>query len=288
MSTRTLAWRNKPSQQDEQAIEQALSSQLYLLNRIGPTSFLIKQNNDSDRKYRVDIGSTITCSCQNSKFKEHDPHPLCHHTFFVMIKILKIPKTNPLVWQRALLDRELDEILHFKITENKPANVGNKAVQDSKTRRKQVEDDEVCAICFNTMDKNKLSELVFCENGCGNNVHGQCMKVWRDHQKSNTRTLTCPICRKEWGEFRWNPIRTKARRHLKNEKTKCSHCNQVIDKNKELICRNCQNYFLCRVCFGQGIHVQHPFIAFNDNDQTFQPVQHPAIAPLCVQLRPRN
>lgn len=84
---------------------------LYLVHETGPTSFVFKDDNDN--KFKVSIGSIITCSCgivQN----DH-----CIHTLYVLLKKFKVPATNPIIWQASYLDSELEGLVQFKFAERK-------------------------------------------------------------------------------------------------------------------------------------------------------------------------
>lgn len=98
---------------------------MYLVQECGPTSFVIKEEDallahgDGDaaaaaaagsrrrleRKYKVTIGSVVACSC-----KARSTCP-CIHQLFVLVKLLRIPAENPLIWQASLLDNEVEQIL---------------------------------------------------------------------------------------------------------------------------------------------------------------------------------
>lgn len=48
------------------------------------------------------------------------------------------------------------------------------AAQNTPGTRKPVEGE--CAICF--MDMKEKEKIVWCQYGCGNNLHGSCFKKW--------------------------------------------------------------------------------------------------------------
>ena len=56
--------------------------------------------------YRVKIGRHLGCSCPDSQKGN-----VCKHQLFIMLRVLKLPPTNPVVWQRALLPSEADAAL---------------------------------------------------------------------------------------------------------------------------------------------------------------------------------
>jgi hypothetical protein len=52
--------------------------------------------------YDVTISRHPHCSCP-----DHAKGNLCKHILFVMLRVLKLSTTNPLVWQKALLTKEV-------------------------------------------------------------------------------------------------------------------------------------------------------------------------------------
>ena len=97
---------NKPDQQTLDRIAALLDNgrRMFLVQTVGPTVRVIKEDG-SDRKYKVVIGSRQMCShCRHSD-------GLCSHILFVMLKVLRIPRQNPVVWQQSLTDNEIDQIL---------------------------------------------------------------------------------------------------------------------------------------------------------------------------------
>jgi uncharacterized Zn finger protein len=52
--------------------------------------------------YDVTISRRPHCSCP-----DHANGNLCKHILFVMLRVLKLSTTNPLVWQKALLTKEV-------------------------------------------------------------------------------------------------------------------------------------------------------------------------------------
>ena len=47
-----------------------------------------------------------------------------------------------------------------------------------------------------------ISQLCSFRQGCGNNIHIKCMKVWAEHQKSQgAQLIKCPMCREDFGPF---------------------------------------------------------------------------------------
>ena len=150
--------------------------------------------------------------------------------------------SNPIVWQLSLVDRELDEALRCELAAARtrlsrvknpsPGTSGTKidipgTSGTEKTRipgdtsRRTIEPGESCPICYEEMREDDSDQLVWCGSGvsgkrdsspspgCGRSVHGRCLAVYRDHCAACDRELTCPLCRREWGELRWSPPPTR-------------------------------------------------------------------------------
>ena len=49
------------------------------------------------------IGDVQACTCN-----QEEP---CVHILFVMVRIMRLEKDNPLVWQKSLVDAEVDRLL---------------------------------------------------------------------------------------------------------------------------------------------------------------------------------
>lgn len=71
-------------------IEKAIDLKMYLLQELGPTSFVFKT--EDGEKYKINIGSSISCSCSPGK-KDH-----CIHTLYTCLKVFKREPTDPLMW----------------------------------------------------------------------------------------------------------------------------------------------------------------------------------------------
>ena len=66
----------------------------------------------------------------------------------------------------------------------------------SPVAQRVIEDDEVCAICCDTMDST--SNVVYCMSSCGKSVHEACWKNWQTAQLNQGRAPACVHCRAPW------------------------------------------------------------------------------------------
>ena len=72
----------------------------------GPTTLTLEASNN--KKYKIKIGGDIQCSCGGGR-KEH-----CVHTIYAMLKIFRIDEGDPLLWQLAFTDSEIEKILEWR------------------------------------------------------------------------------------------------------------------------------------------------------------------------------
>ena len=95
----------------------------------------------------------------------------------------------------------------------RPAPAAEAGEPEQKAQRRELGDEEVCAICYDVMVSDTAS-LTYCRESCGNNVHTKCMKLWADNRIKSGEEVTCPMCRANWGVPDWinNGRSTQVRR----------------------------------------------------------------------------
>ncbi|KAK9823377.1 hypothetical protein WJX72_002332 [[Myrmecia] bisecta] len=190
MGERLAPWRAKPPKAVAELIEQAASVRLYLVQRPGPTSFILSDEGQQ-HKHKVNVGARPSCTCR----PEHAfaCKELCIHVLFVMLRVLRLPPSNPLCWQLSLIDRELEEVLHWgSRLASRPETAAAPGSQTAVARR-PLEEEDACAICYEAMRARPgvaRDDLVHCRYGCGHNVHARCLKVWAGHQATLHQELT--------------------------------------------------------------------------------------------------
>ena len=101
--SRAKPYRSKPTKEFSVLFEVAMSSRYFLVQETGPTKLTLEAANG--KKYKIQFGNEVHCSCGGGR-TEH-----CVHTIYAMIKIYKIEDTDPLSWQLAFTDPEIDKIL---------------------------------------------------------------------------------------------------------------------------------------------------------------------------------
>lgn len=192
--------------------------------------------------------------------------------------------TNPLAWQLGLLEREITEILSTNSRDSsKPQTLckrsflkkGEGATEQrslKKAERKLITDDEICPICHDSLEEEKLC---YCEASCGTNFHLDCMQLYASFQSSNNKPVTCPLCRSKW-------IRVPSTRIQVSKPTlygfSCNgtKCNRIVS-NKIYRCIECNFYNLCERCFDRkdflSMHSKCHFVESETKVRNWKPIQ---------------
>jgi E3 ubiquitin-protein ligase ZSWIM2 len=251
-----------------QRIEKAKRAKFYVLQELGPLSFIISEDSETARKFRISLGSRHTCSC--GKFQSEGS--LCKHTLWVMLKVFLIPATSDILYQTSLVDREIDDMLRSRRSKKvaidpvpqKQELVATTDLVDLVPARTIAEGD-ICPICQDELSANDgASRTIHCFSSCGNNIHTKCLKILINHQKSLGKdSIACPLCRNELGKIDSIMSRIEQQKkpmintylHVKHE---CKECHDTPRGNLYR-CTLCKDHYLCRECFDKGSHPEHAF-----------------------------
>ena len=99
---RLSRFRAQPSKDIVARIERALSQRLFLVGRqVSPQLQSFAVLGSTGNVYDVVISQTPSCTCP-----DHAKGNLCKHILFVFLRVLRLSRDNPLVWQTALLASE--------------------------------------------------------------------------------------------------------------------------------------------------------------------------------------
>jgi len=262
-------------------IDSANALKLYLVQESGPTSFVFKD--DADEKFKVSIGPTISCSC--SKSFDH-----CVHTFYVMLKIFKRDKEDPLIWQNSFIDNEINDLIKSRfevlsqnnqtkkkfLQKHKNDKISIKpTTSKSKMNRMEVDNESICPICQEILASTEQA-LTFCKKKCGNNFHIKCIKVWVQHKLNTKELITCPMCRVDWGNGILDEILREEdlfiNRFIIHKGKNCQNCNMKPIKGNLYHCLYCKNYDICEGCYKTYQHFIHnKFMMKRKNDAEWIP-----------------
>jgi hypothetical protein len=142
---------------------------------------------------------------------------------FVFLKVLKLPKSSPLVYQQALLETELDAMLtamsrriggvlaplvvrdeYARLAGGNATTGGRDDAEEEEKKKKTTQDVEVskrkplsddgddCMICFDHMSETSEETLTFCRV-CGHNFHMDCIRKWSAQQRSSRQKVKMPV-----------------------------------------------------------------------------------------------
>ena len=114
--SRGCPYQHRPPPTWDDDIEKLQQTRLLLVSQPGPTAFVLKADDDLvSSTFKVIIGENQMCSCGYGAGRGR----LCTHILFVMIKVLKIPKEDPLVYQLSLTPTEVDKICTGEMQQDK-------------------------------------------------------------------------------------------------------------------------------------------------------------------------
>ncbi|RHZ50711.1 hypothetical protein Glove_493g50 [Diversispora epigaea] len=175
--TRAARYKNVCSNDTKLRMERALNQPIHLIDfkEIDATKHEYSILGPTGCIYTTTISHVVSCSCPDFQDGHH-----CKHILFVFLKVLKVNQNCPLIYQKALITKELNLILKksSKITLPSKERVEQLKTIALKNQQKRKPKDGDCQICFETLGNQK--KLIWCENGCGNNVHLDCFNKWEE------------------------------------------------------------------------------------------------------------
>ncbi|XP_028618913.1 E3 ubiquitin-protein ligase ZSWIM2 [Grammomys surdaster] len=264
--------------------DQALNSSIYLLRQIGPTGFLLREEEPENGDFRVLLGNPHECSCPTFLKRGE----LCKHICWVLLKKFKLPRNHESAFQLGLTEGEINDLLrgiHQIQTPQLRARAETAHVEeDGYLKQKDVSAGDICPICQEVLLEKKLP-VTFCRFGCGNNVHIKCMRILANYQDtgSDNSMVKCPLCREEFAplkvileEFKnSNKLMTISEKERldKHLGIPCNNCNQLPIEGKCYKCTECVEYHLCQECFDSCYHPSHAFAVREKRNQRWRSVE---------------
>ena len=208
-----------------------LTRTFYLVNRSGPTVFSIRD--EEGKIYRVIIGNPHRCSCQSTHTSQ------CIHMMYIILKVLRIPESNDLCKRIRFNDGEIERILdgHYeavaapvRVRRAKPSAIPtDEAPATTQVTRHDISDSDICPICQDDMCEKDA--LTWCRDGCGNNLHAKCMKMFAQFKISAKTPVLCPFCRTDWGSSVIATLNSDLRQKLPQNPcapVSCDACHSTI------------------------------------------------------------
>ncbi|MCO5575470.1 hypothetical protein L7F22_029271 [Adiantum nelumboides] len=207
--TRLARFIPKPNTAVQDRIGRAFTHRLYVIDKklsgAPPSECDFFVLGATGNVYTVKLSLLPSCTCP-----DHEKGNVCKHILFVMLRVLKLPRDDPRVWQKALLPSELHGLLkNLSVSDAVLASSGVRqrfsqitgvslapAVEPLKPLQRDIDSD--CPICYEPMassDGKPSEPVIFCKS-CGNNVHADCFKKWSQSKKHGS--VTCIYCRAVW------------------------------------------------------------------------------------------
>lgn len=206
----------KPSAQLRERIDRAYKHRMYLLAvRPQPGEAPCAELDvlgSTGNVYHVHVGRPRQgCTCAD--YAKH-PNLMCKHILFVMLRVCKLQRDDPRVWQVALTPSEAGPLVAAmpsreslqadgdgeavvaspEVLRGFDAVSGNAGGSSSQGHARRPLHEEDCPICFEPFEEGEEGSVEWCRS-CGNNAHADCMRRWR-----NARAGDCPMCRAPWPE----------------------------------------------------------------------------------------
>ncbi|TKC44510.1 hypothetical protein EI555_006575 [Monodon monoceros] len=183
-------------------VNKVMRARLYLLQQIGPNSFLIG-GDSPDNKYRVFIGPQ-NCSCGRGTF--------CIHLLFVMLRVFQLEPSDPMLWRKTLKNFEVESLFQkyhsrrssrikapsrntiqkfvSRMSNSHTLSSSSTSTSSSENSIKD-EEEQMCPICLlGMLDEESLT---VCEDGCRNKLHHHCMSISSFVNFSFSHELSSPV-----------------------------------------------------------------------------------------------
>ncbi|KAJ3016865.1 UNVERIFIED_CONTAM: hypothetical protein HDU68_011976 [Siphonaria sp. JEL0065] len=189
---RTYAFRDQPTKVLKQRIERALSLRQRLLAKrvISPTHTDYKViSSTQGAAYTCSLKKDPECECVDWEVGKN-----CKHLLFVLLKVLKRDPSDPLVYQKSLLQEELEDI--FRVgRQYDPIYLYQQTRLRSESKdlpvRVPIKDDS-CALCYETFIDG--DDTIWCQASCGGNIHKECWAAWKRAAHKAMIMIRCPHC----------------------------------------------------------------------------------------------
>jgi hypothetical protein len=133
----------------------------------------------------------FSCSCPDHLVRGNT----CKHICFVLLRYMRLDRSSSLVRLLGISQAYFDYYVPPTRAAGfdylyKSRDIRAPPPQIPASVCRQSYEGAECAICCDEMTQKQ--EIVFCERGCGQNVHGACMQRWL------LKNETCVYCRCNW------------------------------------------------------------------------------------------
>uniref|UniRef100_A0A8C0V6Q9 Mitogen-activated protein kinase kinase kinase 1 n=1 Tax=Cyanistes caeruleus TaxID=156563 RepID=A0A8C0V6Q9_CYACU len=172
-------------------VNKVMRARLYLLQQIGPNSFLIG-GDSPDNKYRVFIGPQ-TCSCGRGTF--------CIHLLFVMLRVFQLEPSDPMLWRKTLKNFEVESLFqkyHSRRSSRIKAPSRN-TIQKFVSRMSNSHTLSSSSTSTSSSENRLLLSFQATLSLCICEQSSQAyISHWAEECRRNREPLICPLCRSKW------------------------------------------------------------------------------------------
>ncbi|XP_028603776.2 E3 ubiquitin-protein ligase ZSWIM2 isoform X3 [Podarcis muralis] len=208
--------------------DQALSGTMRLVRELGPTAFVLQEEEQRAAEHRVFLGNPHSCSC-SIFVKEKD---LCKHICWLLLKKFKLPRDHEYALQLGLVEREINQVLQglqvapqLKLSANSTKEL--QTADDGYIKQKQIDDEDVCPICQDKLLKRMLpvtycrctecSEYHLCHGCFRRFCHPSHSFAFREKRNQRWRSVE-PVTQLSTSENlqSFNPENSKEEKHRDN------------------------------------------------------------------------
>jgi hypothetical protein len=191
-------------------LERAFTQRIYLMEaeEVEENSYRFKVMGNTGKPYDITIrnGEDISCTCPDHRVWNN----FCKHLMLLLIRVIGIPQQD--VFNHYYRDGNFTvgcETIHpviawFDRKENAANSMGELEEEPEipgQVKRKPIEDDDDCPVCYESFAETKDEQTNWCRAGCGKSVHQSCFLKWSQalgKKYGSRKTLGCVWCRTEW------------------------------------------------------------------------------------------
>lgn len=217
--TRGARLRRGPSQQVQQRLQRVQLQTMFLVHRdqetsvnAGPSSSsaapireTFKVLGSTGNVYSVVISKQPNCDCPDAIKNDSG---ICKHIIFVFLRVLGVPSSSHVWYQKALLSSELDVVFRNARPDPTVSNpslkqayldatssIASKVDAAEGKKRRIPQEGDICPVCYEQFDQGQTDDLTFCEESCGNPLHKVCAAEWARSCPRLGQAVTCIYCR---------------------------------------------------------------------------------------------
>lgn len=168
--------------------ERARKQPMYLLGlEIEGYRALCEVRGNSGKIYYVKVEEKCRCTCPDYESR----HSWCKHIMFVIYRAMGVTQADVASqFTRKQLYGMMKQARETRFGKLNSMVEKTSPYEFTTVNQRPIEED-VCSICLDGFDLAD-PHVVFCQQGCGKNLHSTCWKMWIQ------RSTTCPSCRTQW------------------------------------------------------------------------------------------